>query len=71
MEREVKQLYLDRVLRGNTEAFQVFTYYINEYKQKECLQKFKIKIEAPPRRKHIVFVGGAVLANLMRDRDTV
>lgn len=53
MEREVKQLYLERVLGGNAEA----------------LAKFKIKIEAPPRRKHMVFMGGAVLANLMRDRD--
>ena len=53
MERELKQLYLERVLSGNTEAF----------------SKFKIKIEAPPRRKHMVFMGGAVLANLMRDRD--
>lgn len=54
LERELKQLYLDRVLQGNTEAF----------------QKFKIRIEAPPRRKHMVFLGGAVLAHLMRDRDT-
>ena len=35
----------------------------------ETFQKFKIRIEAPPRRKHIVFLGGAVLAHLMRDRD--
>lgn len=54
LEREVKQLYLDRVLKGNTENF----------------HKFKCKIEAPPKRKHIVFVGGAVLSWLMRDRDT-
>lgn len=53
LERELKQLYLERVLKGNTEAF----------------QKFKIRIEAPPRRKHMVFLGGAVLAHLMRDRD--
>uniref|UniRef100_A0A915AQ35 Actin-related protein 2 n=1 Tax=Parascaris univalens TaxID=6257 RepID=A0A915AQ35_PARUN len=53
LERELKQLYLDRVLKGNTESF----------------QKFKIRIEAPPRRKHMVFLGGAVLAHLMRDRD--
>uniref|UniRef100_A0A0N5AKX1 Actin-related protein 2 n=1 Tax=Syphacia muris TaxID=451379 RepID=A0A0N5AKX1_9BILA len=53
LERELKQLYLERVLGGNTEAF----------------QKFKIRIEAPPRRKHMVFLGGAVLAQLMRDRD--
>ena len=31
------------------------------------LQKFKIRIEDPPRRKHMVFLGGAVLANIMKD----
>ena len=35
------------------------------------LQNFKIRIEAPPRRRHMVFSGGAVLAHLMRDRDDV
>ncbi|KAI3422074.1 Actin- protein 2 [Globodera pallida] len=54
LERELKQLYLERVLRGNPESF----------------QKFKIKIEATPQRKHMVFLGGAVLAHLMRDQET-
>ncbi|WKY08999.1 hypothetical protein Q1695_001843 [Nippostrongylus brasiliensis] len=53
LEKEMKQLYLDRVLKGNTELF----------------QKFKVRIEATPFRKHMVFLGGAVLANIMRDRD--
>ena len=53
LERELKQLYLQKVLKGNTEAF----------------KKFKIRIDAPPRRKHMVFLGGAVLAHLMRDRN--
>jgi len=30
----------------------------------------KCKIEDPPRRKHMVFLGGAVLAEIMRDKDT-
>lgn len=34
------------------------------------LQKFKIRIEDPPRRKHMVFLGGAVLAEIMKDKDT-
>ena len=35
-----------------------------------CLfQKFKIRIEDPPRRKHMVFLGGAVLAEIMKDKD--
>uniref|UniRef100_A0A158P990 Actin-related protein 2 n=1 Tax=Angiostrongylus cantonensis TaxID=6313 RepID=A0A158P990_ANGCA len=53
LEKEMKQLYLDRVLKGDTDLF----------------QKFKVRIEATPFRKHMVFIGGAVLANIMRDRD--
>lgn len=33
-------------------------------------QKFKIRIEDPPRRKHMVFLGGAVLADIMKDKDS-
>lgn len=32
-------------------------------------QKFKIRIEDPPRRKHMVFLGGAVLADIMKNRN--
>jgi actin-related protein 2 len=53
LERELKQLYLERVLKG----------------EREKLSKFKIRIEDPPRRKHMVFMGGAVLADIMKDRD--
>ncbi|KRZ04946.1 Actin-related protein 2 [Trichinella zimbabwensis] len=52
-EREIKQLYLERVLKGNKEAF----------------QKFKIRVEASPGRKYVVFEGGSLLAKLMRDRE--
>ncbi|XP_033101181.1 actin-related protein 2 isoform X1 [Anneissia japonica] len=52
LEREIKQLYLERVLKGDTTK----------------LAKFKIKIEDPPRRKHMVFLGGAVLADIMKDK---
>lgn len=34
------------------------------------MQKFKIRIEDPPRRKHMVFMGGAVLANIMKDKES-
>lgn len=54
LEREIKQLYLERVLKNDTEK----------------LNKFKIRIEDPPRRKDMVFIGGAVLAEVMKDRDT-
>ena len=53
LERELKQLYLERVLKGDTDR----------------LAKFKMRIEDPPRRKHAVFMGGAVLAEAMKDRD--
>ncbi|XP_039259141.1 actin-related protein 2 [Styela clava] len=54
MEREIKQLYLQGVLKGDTSK----------------LSKFKIRIEDPPRRKHMVFLGGAVLADIMKDKDS-
>ena len=53
LEREIKQLYLERVLKGDTER----------------LAKFKIRIEDPPRRQDQVFIGGAVMADVMKDRD--
>ncbi|ESO90080.1 hypothetical protein LOTGIDRAFT_218116 [Lottia gigantea] len=53
LEREMKQLYLEKILKGNAEK----------------LSKFKIKIEDPPRRKHMVFLGGSVLSDIMKDRD--
>jgi len=53
LEKEIKDLYLQKVLKGN----------------KERLKNFKIKIEDPPRRKHMVFLGGAVYADIMKDKD--
>ncbi|KNC83398.1 actin-like protein 2 [Sphaeroforma arctica JP610] len=51
LEREIKQLYLGGVLKGDTSR----------------LKNFKVRIEDPPRRKHMVFLGGAVLADIMKD----
>jgi len=53
LEKEMKQLYLTKVLHGDPDR----------------LNKFKIRIEDPPRRKHMVFLGGAVLADIMKDRE--
>ncbi|KAI4496977.1 hypothetical protein M0802_007925 [Mischocyttarus mexicanus] len=55
LEREIKQLYLQKVLKNDTSK----------------LNKFKIKIEDSPRRKDMVFMGGAVLAEITKDRDSV
>jgi len=53
LEKEMKELYLTQILKGD---------------QKK-LAKFKLRIEDPPRRKHMVFLGGSVLADIMKDRD--
>lgn len=53
LEKEMRQMYLDRVLKGD----------------KARLEKFKLRIEDPPRRKHMVFLGGSVLADIMKDQD--
>lgn len=45
------------------------------YKMKICggderqAKKLKLRIEDPPRRKHLVFAGGAVLAGIMAEQD--
>ncbi|KAH6562315.1 hypothetical protein BASA50_007292 [Batrachochytrium salamandrivorans] len=52
LEKEIKQLYLEKVLKSDTSR----------------LSKFKIRVEDPPRRKHMVFLGGAVLGDIMKDR---
>jgi actin-related protein 2 len=52
LEKDMKELYLKNVLKGD----------------KKRLAKFKLRIEDPPRRKHMVFLGGSVLADIMKDR---
>ena len=32
----------------------------------EYVQKLRLRIEDPPRRKHMVYLGGAVLAGIMK-----
>ncbi|OWM70728.1 hypothetical protein CDL15_Pgr014401 [Punica granatum] len=51
LEREIQDRYLDFVLKGN----------------KDGLKKLRLRIEDPPRRKHMVYLGGAVLAAIMKD----
>lgn len=81
LEREIKQLYLQRVLKNDTTKLNV-SVYLNLYMVNVhiansfilCVflfQKFKIKIEDSPRRKDMVFMGGAVLAEITKDRDSV
>uniref|UniRef100_A0A0D9X785 Actin-related protein 2 n=1 Tax=Leersia perrieri TaxID=77586 RepID=A0A0D9X785_9ORYZ len=51
LEKEMLDRYLDVVLKGN----------------KDGLKKLRLRIEDPPRRKHMVYLGGAVLAGIMKD----
>jgi actin-related protein 2 len=53
LEKDLRDRYQRDVLKGNAER----------------MKKFKIKIEDPPRRKHMVFLGGSVLADIMKDRE--
>ena len=52
LEKDIRDRYLNEVLKGNQER----------------MKKFKITIEDPPRRKHMVFLGGSVLADIMKDK---
>ncbi|KAK6526229.1 Arp2/3 complex subunit, actin nucleation center, variant 2 [Orbilia ellipsospora] len=53
LEKELKQLWLTRVLNGDPTR----------------LNKFKVRVEDPPRRRHLVFMGGSVLGNIMADNE--
>nr|XP_014284908.1 actin-related protein 2-B isoform X1 [Halyomorpha halys] len=53
LEREIKQLYIERVLKNDIDK----------------ISKFKIRVEDPPHRKDMVFIGGAVLAEVMKNKE--
>ncbi|RPA81445.1 Actin/actin-like protein [Ascobolus immersus RN42] len=55
LEKELKQLWFAKVAKGDQRVF----------------ENFKVRIEDPPRRRHMVFIGGAVLANIMADRENM
>lgn len=52
MDKEMRKLYLDRVLKGDAAT----------------LRKLRLHIDDPPNRKHLVFLGGAVMADIMKDQ---
>merc|ERR1712060_155039 len=52
LEKDIKALYLQRILQGKSDG----------------LKKLRLRIEDPPRRRHMVFLGGAVLADIMKDK---
>ena len=53
LEKDIKALYLKHVAKGDMEQ----------------AKKLKLGIEDPPRRKHMVFLGGSVLADIMKDKE--
>jgi actin-related protein 2 len=53
LEHDLKQRYLKDVLKGDERR----------------LSKFKLNIEDPPRRKHMVFMGASVLGDIMRSKE--
>ena len=53
LEKELRAIYLKQVAKGD----------------KAQAAKLKLRIEDPPRRKHMVFLGGSVLADIMKDKE--
>jgi actin-related protein 2 len=53
LEKDIRGLYLKNVLKGDESR----------------LKKFKLNIEDPPQRKHMVYLGGSVLADIMKDNN--
>ena len=53
LEKEIKALYLQQIAKGDATQ----------------AAKLKLRIEDPPRRKHMVFLGGSVLADIMKDKE--
>ena len=52
LDKELRRLYLQQVLKGNEDG----------------MRRLKLKVEDPPRRKHMVFLGAAVLADIMKEK---
>lgn len=53
LEKDIRGLYLKNVAKGD----------------KAQAARLKLRIEDPPRRKHMVFLGGSVLADIMKDKE--
>ena len=71
LEKELKQLWLTRVLHNDPTRLNVPLPFPLHWPASDdgVTQKFKVRIEDPPRRRHMVFLGGAVLANIMADKE--
>jgi len=56
LEKEIRDLYTAQAVKAD------------KVKGAENAKRFKCRIEDPPRRKHMVFLGGAVLAEIMKEK---
>nr|CAH7731526.1 unnamed protein product [Callosobruchus chinensis] len=63
------ELYKHIVLSGGSTMYPGLPSRLEREIKQLTLNKFKIRIEDPPSRKNMVFIGGAVLAEVMKDRD--
>jgi len=53
LEKDLKDIWITRKFKGD----------------RSKLNKFRLRIEDPPRRKNMVYLGGSVLADIMKDKD--
>ncbi|KAJ3020327.1 UNVERIFIED_CONTAM: Arp2/3 complex subunit, actin nucleation center [Siphonaria sp. JEL0065] len=59
------ELYKHIVLSGGTSMYAGLPTW-----DASRLKDLKLRVEDPPSRKHMVFLGGAMLADVMKDRET-
>jgi actin-related protein 2 len=60
LDKDTRQMYRDNAYKTNNK--------LTDTDLDGIMEKFPLRIEDPPRRKHMVFLGGAVLAEIMKDK---
>jgi actin-related protein 2 len=60
LDKDVRKYFRDNAFKTNNQ--------LGETELNGIMNKFPLRIEDPPRRKHMVFLGGAVLAEIMKDK---
>eukprot|EP01129_Flabellula_baltica_P014912 TRINITY_DN72_c0_g1_i1.p2 TRINITY_DN72_c0_g1~~TRINITY_DN72_c0_g1_i1.p2 ORF type:complete len:402 (-),score=118.13 TRINITY_DN72_c0_g1_i1:69-1274(-) len=60
LDKDVRAMYRANAYKTNSN--------LGETDLDNIMAKFPLRIEDPPRRKHMVFLGGAVLAEIMKDK---
>ena len=70
LKKEVLELYDQNAAATFNKSFQSVAVRQGENTKNVKKASIQIKIEDPPRRKHLVFEGGAVLANVIAEQDS-